>query len=343
MVNISSAIQNGSKYLARQARDIAIYGEKKVTRTSDVTENLLEKFTPHRRLSKKPCTLSDNQYFLDKFESSTKEGLPKVDNWDSLSVEEKIDYIVKSRYRSLLANKIMDAVKHKPIEHNIMLSENGEILSHNIGDSKHVNIENAVKLAEELYEKRIKLEKKGGKFIHIEAETAVDGIHNHPECYPEITSGMNKKTKDFFKEFFGIKPEAEVNPISIKDIIGDVKRITNAFVVDSGGHKFKFIPKTFDIKTPEQLEEFYLILSKFEYLAKSVDNQYRTVYKEAKEELEKLLASGNFNQEMLQEKQLCVMKSFADMLREQLTQEEYRKFLTSDFVKENIGIFKELP
>ena len=71
--------------MARQSEDIAKFGEKTVTRTSDVKEEVLAVFTPFRRLSKKPCVLSDNKYFIDKFEKTTQIDLPKQDMWESLS------------------------------------------------------------------------------------------------------------------------------------------------------------------------------------------------------------------------------------------------------------------
>lgn len=343
MVNISSAIQNGSKYLARQARDIAIYGEKKVIRTASVTEEILQNFTPHRRLSKKPCTLNDNRYFLDKFEKETQLELPKLDDWNSLSVEEKIDYIVKGRYRRLVANKIMNVIRYNPVEHNYMLSENGEILAHNVGNSKRVNIKEALDFANELFEKRVKLEEQGGKFLHLEAEVATTGIHNHPPYYPELVENLDNKTKNIFEECFDITPKAEVNPISKQDILGDVENITDGFVVDSLGHKFHFVPKQHTITTAEEYENVMTMLSEFEYKANGIDYNFRAFFEAEKNKLERLIASGNYTPEMLKEQQAKVIKAYADKLKELLTQEEYRKFLTSDFVKENIGIFKELP
>ncbi len=43
-------------YQQRQAMDIVKYGEKQVERV-EVTDDILQKYTPYRRLSNKPCTL----------------------------------------------------------------------------------------------------------------------------------------------------------------------------------------------------------------------------------------------------------------------------------------------
>ena len=341
-MNINSVAEKGSKYLARQAKDIEIYGEKKVIRTSDVKEEVLEVFTPHRRLSKKPCKLSDNEYFLDKFEKTTQQELPLQNNWDKLSVEEKIDYIVKGRYKRLLANKIMNAIKQQPVEHNFMLSENGEIIAHNIGNSYSTNIENAIKMNDKLIEKRALLEKKKTKFAHIESEVGTTTIHNHPSSYDDYFKERDPESIKIFEEVFGIKPEIENNPFSTTDILGYMERWFDGFVIDCQGHKFHFIPKPREINTVEQYEDFELVLNKFEYMAKSIKAKFSENYYEEKDALCKLVASGNYNAETLKMQQARVLKTYADMIKENLTSEEYRKLLTSDFVKENIGCFREI-
>ena len=94
-------------YSQRQATDIAKYGEKQIERIG-VTDEILQKFTPHRRLSNKPCTLKnpkDYKYYISKYEKEMgEEYLPK--DWVSLNDAQKYDFIVKDRYSRLVSKKL---------------------------------------------------------------------------------------------------------------------------------------------------------------------------------------------------------------------------------------------
>lgn len=64
------SIVSMSKYLVRQAKQVATFGEKTVERNG-VTKEILDDITPFRRLSGKKGTLSDPKYFIEKFENET--------------------------------------------------------------------------------------------------------------------------------------------------------------------------------------------------------------------------------------------------------------------------------
>ncbi len=75
-----------AKFLAKQAKDIELFGEKQVLREG-VTDDMLQAFTPFRRLSKKSCSLSEQKYFIEQYEKSANQ-LPH--NWAELPETQKL-------------------------------------------------------------------------------------------------------------------------------------------------------------------------------------------------------------------------------------------------------------
>ena len=214
------SIVSMSKYLVRQAKQVATFGEKTVERNG-VTKEILDDITPFRRLSGKKGTLSDPKYFIEKFENETGSNfLPQ--NWSTLSVEDKIDYIVKDRYSKLVSHKIMGKIKDKPEEHLYLLNKDGDITHYSKGDGGYCS------------------------------DVAIKGgtsIHNHPGYLKTMYSDSEIK---YLQEHHPDKLIG-VTPFNDSDIS---TAITNgekaAYVVDSQGHKFLFSPRK-DI--PDSLEK----------------------------------------------------------------------------------------
>lgn len=194
-----------SKFLSKQAKDIEIFGEKTVERMN-VSDEMLEVFTPFRRLSNKKCTLSDPKYFITEFEKKIgKDNLPI--NWQGLSDEKKLDYIVHERYSRLVANKIMNKIQNEPIEHTFQLDEAGEVVAYNKGDSDSV----------------VDILSYGKQFleslnIKLELPKAKIDIHNHPDG-------------------------RKISAFSSSDISHYNANQLKGYMVDSAGNKFSYTPK----------------------------------------------------------------------------------------------------
>lgn len=207
-MNTISAV---GKYLARQAKQIATYGEKSVERTG-VTENMLSELTPFRRLSNKKGVLSDSNYFIKNFETETgNRFLPQ--NWSSLSTEDKLDYIVKDRYSRLVSHKIMGKIKDKPEEHLYLLNKDGDIVHYSKGDMGFCD------------------------------DVAIKGgtsIHNHPGY---LKTMYGKDEVEYLKKHHPEKLKG-VTPFSESDIrVAISNGEKSAYVIDSQGHKFLFKPR----------------------------------------------------------------------------------------------------
>ena len=71
------ASQKSQKFLAKQIRDIEIFGTRHY-KDGNVPAEIIEKYTPFRRLSKKTGSLSNSKYFIEKFESENKNEIPKT-------------------------------------------------------------------------------------------------------------------------------------------------------------------------------------------------------------------------------------------------------------------------
>lgn len=210
------------KYLTRQAKQIATYGEKSVEQTG-VTEKMLNELTPFRRLSKKKGVLSDSNYFIKKFETETgNRFLPQ--NWSTLSTEDKLDYIVKDRYSKLVSHKIMGKIKDYPEEHLYLLNKDGDIAHYSKGDMGFCD-DAAIK---------------GGT-----------SIHNHPGYLKTMYS--NEEVQYLQKHH----PEKlkGVTPFSDSDISTSLSNgEKSAYVIDSQGHKFLFKPRQDITNSTEKLK-----------------------------------------------------------------------------------------
>lgn len=135
---LATTVQKSLKFLSKQADDITRYGKNNVERIN-VSDKMLDTFTPFRRLSKKPCTLSDPKHFIAKFEGEMGQDFLPL-NWSKLSKDQKVDYIVRDRYSKLVSHKIMNEIKHEPIEHGFALSSKGDIVHYSGGNTTHCSI-----------------------------------------------------------------------------------------------------------------------------------------------------------------------------------------------------------
>lgn len=195
------ASQKPQKFLAKQVQDIEIFGTRHYM-DGNVPAEIIEKYTPFRRLSKKTCTLSDSKYFIKKFESENKNEIPKL--WSKMSEGQKIDFIVKNRYEKLVSNKIMNDISKSRVEEAFGLTTDGQIRYYgNCHSSRHCpGAEN----------------------------NNLISIHNHP-----IQFGIDY-TKEEYKAI-----NQSFHPFSQSDIIHSIKR-PKAYVVDMNGNKYSLIP-----------------------------------------------------------------------------------------------------
>lgn len=270
------------KYFEREKKDIKQYGRHKCVRYG-VTDETLEKFTPFRRLSNKPCSMSDPDYYINKFGETTKESLPSLDNWDNLSKEEKGDLIVKSRYRRLVAQRIMNN-SIDDVEHSYSIGENGSIMAYDKGEDEHVNIKNYKKASKKAEIKRQSRSEQ--PFAHIIAESPVTAVHNHPSAYKTFE-------KDFGQEKlmeYGINQKIEEHPFSSEDIIGDVNRRTDSYVIDTNKNKYYFSSRKMNPQVENACEDFFITTRKLDMYY-----QGRVVVEHKKyDRLKKLVQNNNF-------------------------------------------------
>jgi hypothetical protein len=226
-------------FKAKELMDLAKFGRKKVVR-SGVTDEMLNYFTPFRRNSLKPCTLSEPKYFIDSFEKQRgKDFLPT--NWTSLTEEQKVDFIVKDRYSQLVANKIMNNIKNEKVEHMFGLDKNGDIVSYDLGNNLHVepkNIEKRIDYARYLKQNGVK---------DVEVTKVEATVHNHPNLGADISAEREEYIRLNYPDF---KPTSTFSP-------GDIKRSVveqeTGYVVDRIGNKFCFRPYLFEEKDNDAL------------------------------------------------------------------------------------------
>jgi hypothetical protein len=205
----NTLVIKGAKFLTKQAGDITKYGMKKVSR-SNVSEEMLNCFTPFRRTSQKPCSLSDPAYYISKFEAAQgKDYLPM--NWSKMTEAQKTDYIVKDRYSKLVANKIMNKIKSEPMEHGFALNPDGDIVYYSAGDSTHCTIS--------VPEKGI-------------------SIHNHPGSFSSL---LDEAEIELIRKY---KPTSLTSvPHGGEDLMHSfVEGERASYVVDSLGNKFVVEP-----------------------------------------------------------------------------------------------------
>lgn len=206
--NIHAFPNSQSKYMQRQLADIEKFGKREFKPENELATKAMDFFTPHRRLSKKPCSLSDAPYFIKEFEKKTgMRFLPS--NWTKMSEAEKVDYIVHERYNQRVASRCMDAIKDAPVEHGFSIRQDGEIFSYRKGETGSVSM---------LF------------------EPEMIGVHNHPS-YKSINL-EEAWAVDIPRDTY-IKNTAEsISYHSEKDIINHYcHSARKSYVVDSNGHK----------------------------------------------------------------------------------------------------------
>ena len=327
-------VNSANRYLRNQQQDIAAYGQKVVDRVG-VKKEFIQEFTPNRRLSRKPSgtNMSDPDWFLKEYESAVKQDLNLIVEWDNLSVEEKLDYIVKFRYRRLVANKIFNKIKNEGKEHHFLLGENGEIIAYDKGNVYSVKLKNCDKRFESTYDERKRLDDKSVRFAHIQAELPVLSIHNHPIEYDDILFDMEPNYRKIMEEAFGISKKSVIDPHSTTDVINCCLRQVNGAIVDQNGNKFFFYPVTFDKITEENLDKFI----------KESKNISKSKHKEYRKAIQKLNSYVKRKKQNEKEKnQLAINASIAyiNKFKEIIQNNEYIEYLSSLFVKNNLGIFK---
>lgn len=238
------------KYLSKQYDDILRFGSAR--QYPNVSDDILEKYTPFRRLSKKNCSLSDPKYFINKFERESLNELPA--QWKQMSEEVKVDFIVKNRYEKLVSNRIMNGIKDSRVENSFILSTDGKI--------KYAGTENS------------------SRYCTVPSDLAKNSIciHNHPIQF----------TENSFWSYADL-PQVNANsrPFSNGDLINNiVRRSKKAYVVDAKGVKFQFIPnyqnvdilgEDFYIKSLQ--DDLYRIQANAFNGERNVENSLRTHYK----------------------------------------------------------------
>ena len=197
-----------AKYANRQLSDVLKFGRTR--QYPNVNEEILEKYTPFRRLSKKKCTLSDSSYFIQRFEQESPLEIPKM--WEKMSEADKVDFIVKNRYERILSNKIMTDIQSSKVEQSFILSTDGKIKYYDtVNSSKICYIDNRL-LKDSVH------------------------IHNHPIQF------INKEGCWEYSDLAQVN--ANSRPFSEPDIIEAIRsRAKKAYVVDAKSIKFQFIPR----------------------------------------------------------------------------------------------------
>ena len=195
-----------AKYLARQYDDIQRFGTSR--QYPNVAEEVLNKYTPFRRLSKKQCSLSDPNHFISKFERESANELPSL--WSKMDEKAKVDFIVKNRYEKLVSNKIMNDIKNSKVEKSFVLSTDGKIkYAGTLNSSTHCRVPS------ELVKNSIV-------------------IHNHPRQFVQNNVWSYSEL-----------PQVNANsrPFSIADIVSTIAgRGKKSYVVDAKGIMFQFTP-----------------------------------------------------------------------------------------------------
>ena len=165
---------------------------------------------PFRRLSKKPSiTFSDPQFAISNFEKKTgQDYLPQ--EWNLMTENDKLNYIVNNRYANILANKIMKDIQHEDVECCFSLSQDGDILSYARGTQKNVL---------DLYNATIYIAKSISENDNYNFSKAEFLIHNH-------TSNV------------------KISAFSAQDIYNSILNKLKIFMIDKQGNRYSFTPKT---------------------------------------------------------------------------------------------------
>lgn len=205
-IKVISQLNKPIKYITKQMSDVAKHG--RASKYPNVNPDVIEHFTPFRRLSKKPATLSDPEFFIKKFEKENPQEIPQI--WSKMPEKNKVDFIVKNRYEKLLSNKIMNEIKSSKVEQSFILSVDGKIKYYGtLNSSTHCRMPSDL------------------------AKNSIT-IHNHP--MQTTPNGLWKRSELW-----------EVNknnrPFSSTDFVNNIIReAKKAYVVDSKGGKYEFIP-----------------------------------------------------------------------------------------------------
>lgn len=315
---VFSIAEQSGKFLARQAKQISQYGEKKMVARLGISDEMLSVLTPFRRTSNKPCMLSDSKWFIKRFEQTRgSEYLPQ--DWSALSEAEKVDYIVKDRYQSLVANKIMNVIKDEPVEHSFGISKNGEIIFHDFGNMNEAETKqftDYLTLQSTLKEANIDSVECSDIGMHIHNHPSFDGVH--VEDTTAVGSSFSGNDMSNFMLF---------------DIQGRV--------VDSLGHKFSFIPKkkrTKDHSVAELIGKYFDSIWHNKIFAKKEIKELVPKAKQKLEEYEAYLKIPNYNIEHAEQlkKEFMAIKGQITILSKPL-EEQKNLFGKDPIIKEYFG------
>ena len=304
-----------------------------------VTDEMINTFTPHRRLSKKPCTLSDPQYFIQKYEDEVRDELKffNLKDWELLSEAEKVDLIVKYRYKKLVANKVMNTIGKCKEEHHFLIGENGTIMAHDVGNDESVAACNASKISEFAKLEAFDIPKKQ-RFRHIDAELAEISIHNHPstindllEIYPQNAQDPIRKTGLFDKPIKWVFSDADIQMYLDEGY--------NGYVVDSSLNKFYFRPNII-IGGFDKLDEIKKIISStYNKSEKQMLKKMNGIQRKAKNLNEGKSQNAGADVEKIKEE---IFNRIVHFLEQISFSEPALKFINSNFFRNNIGKFEQL-
>lgn len=285
MVHISNLAKKSPKYVKRQLNDLKTNKENPIVTDFGVTSDIIDQISPFRRISQKQTSLSDNKYFIDRYEKEKgQDYLPA--NWSKLDFKSKADYIVKERYSRLVARKIMKSITNNENEIHYSLSADGDILTIDKGNQSSVKPVNLYKLLDKPYM----------------AKKPKISIHNHPSKPDDIILNHLEKTEPETIEKFG-------NPFGGADLANNVSLGLKTYVTDAFGKMYYFEPKTYISHRNDVADEIYdgmraATRCLVDYSEEQNSIRYKTLYnsvkqvhtpdaqKEAKTYLEKYINYG---------------------------------------------------
>jgi len=214
-----------SNYFLKQKSDIAKYGKKANVKRFGVPFAIVQEITPYRRLSNKPIKFSDSKYFIERYEKQNPQISSYVEDWDTLSNEEKVNYIVKERYSELIIHKIMN-LKLKGLfqEFEYALNMDGEIISLDIGKKESVTPKNYRRWFYNAIDNELLDEKM------LTSRT----VHNHPS----ILSGY----PEYIAKQYPSDIDKVGSPFSDLDIANCYRTGHISYVIDSYNHRYKYTP-----------------------------------------------------------------------------------------------------
>ena len=207
------------KFLKKQYDDIQLFGSSK--QFPNVSDDVLNKYTPDRRLSKRPCSLRHSVDAISKFERESANELPSL--WLTMSEKEKVDFIVKNRYEKFVSNRIMNDIKTSRVETSFILSVDGKI--------KYAGTNNS------------------STYCTVPLDLAKNSIviHNHPKQFVQNNTWT-----------YADLPQVNANsrPFSATDLVNAIaRREKKSYVIDAKGIKYQVIP---NYKNVDRLgEDFY--------------------------------------------------------------------------------------